>query len=52
MVEYFYKGKSVAGASANIGFSPGWGVTAGGYSGGEQYKDIPDSVADQLDMCY
>ena len=45
MVEYFYKGKSVAGASANIGFSPGWGVTAGGYSGGDQYKDIPDSVA-------
>ena len=44
-VEYFYKGKSVAGASANIGFDPGWGVTAGGYSGGEQYKDIPDSVA-------
>jgi len=45
MVEYFYKGKSVAGASANIGFSPGWGVTAGGYSGGDQYKDITDSVA-------
>ena len=45
MVEYFYKGKSVAGASANIGFDPGWGVTAGGYSGGEQYKDIPDCVA-------
>ena len=45
MVEYFYKGRSVAGASANIGFDPGWGVTAGGYSGGEQYKDIPDSVA-------
>ena len=45
MVEYFYKGKSVAGASANIGFAPGWGVTAGGYSGGDQYKDIPDSVA-------
>ena len=45
MVEYFYKGKSVAGVSANIGFDPGWGVTAGGYSGGEQYKDIPDSVA-------
>lgn len=45
MVEYFYKGKSVAGASANIGFSPGWGVTAGGYSGGDQYKDIPDNVA-------
>ena len=44
-VEYFYKGKSVAGASANIGFDPGWGVTAGGYSGGDQYKDIPDSVA-------
>ena len=45
MVEYFYKGKSVAGASANIGFDPGWGVTAGGYSGGDQYKDITDSVA-------
>ena len=45
MVEYFYKGKSVAGASANIGFDPSWGVTAGGYSGGDQYKDIPDSVA-------
>ena len=45
--EYFYKGKSVAGASIGTGADPGWGVTAGGYSGGEQYKDIPDSVAVQ-----
>ena len=44
-VEYFYKGKSVAGASIGTGADQGWGVTAGGYSGGEQYKDIPDSVA-------
>lgn len=47
MVEYFYKGKSVAGASIGTGADQGWGVTAGGYSGGEQYKDIPDSVAVQ-----
>ena len=47
MVEYFYKGKSVAGASIGTGSDQGWGVTAGGYSGGEQYKDIPDSVAVQ-----
>ena len=44
-VEYFYRGKSVAGASIGTGADQGWGVTAGGYSGGEQYKDIPDSVA-------
>ena len=44
-VEYFYKGKSVAGASIGTGADQGWGVTAGGYSGGDQYKDIPDSVA-------
>ena len=46
-VEYFYKGKSVARASIGTGADQGWGVTAGGYSGGEQYKDIPDSVAVQ-----
>lgn len=46
-VEYFYKGKSVAGASIGTGADQGWGVTAGGYSGGEQYKDIPDSVTVQ-----
>ena len=46
-VEYFYKGKSVAGASIGTGADQGWGVTAGGYSGGDQYKDIPDSVAVQ-----
>ena len=46
-VEYFYKGKSVAGASIGTGADQGWGGTAGGYSGGEQYKDIPDSVAVQ-----
>ena len=46
-VEYFYKGKTVAGASIGTGADQGWGVTAGGYSGGEQYKDIPDSVAVQ-----
>ncbi|MFH6937764.1 hypothetical protein, partial [Flavobacterium sp. FlaQc-30] len=26
-VEYFYQGKSIAGASANIGNDPGWGTT-------------------------
>ena len=46
-VEYFYKGNSVAAASIGTGADQGWGVTAGGYSGGEQYKDIPDSVAVQ-----
>ncbi|WP_295094318.1 DUF2931 family protein [uncultured Flavobacterium sp.] len=44
-VEYFYQGKSIAGASANIGNDPGWGITSGGYVGGEKYKPVPDSIA-------
>ena len=43
-VEYFYKGKSIAGTSANIGADPGWGITSGGYTGGDIYKDVPDSI--------
>ncbi|MGE8340331.1 MAG: DUF2931 family protein [Flavobacterium sp.] len=44
-VEYFYQGKSIAGVSANIGNDPGWGITSGGYVGGEKYKPVPDSIA-------
>ena len=44
LVEYFYKGKSIAGTSANIGADPGWGITSGGYTGGDIYKDVPDSI--------
>ncbi|MGN7808714.1 DUF2931 family protein [Flavobacterium sp. 22076] len=44
-VEYFYQGKSIAGVSANIGNDPGWGITSGGYIGGEKYKPVPDSIA-------
>ncbi|SMP29861.1 DUF2931 family protein [Flavobacterium hercynium] len=44
-VEYFYNGKSIGGASANIGFDPGWGITSSSYSGGEKYKPVPDSVS-------
>jgi len=44
-VEYFYQGKSIAGASANIGNDPGWGTTSGGYVGGDKYKPVPDSIA-------
>lgn len=44
-VEYFYKGKSVAGASSGTGADQGWGITSGGYTGGDIYKDVPDSVS-------
>lgn len=44
LVEYFYKGKSIAGTSANIGADPGWGITSGGYTGGDIHKDVPDSI--------
>ncbi|MEP6806835.1 MAG: DUF2931 family protein [Flavobacterium sp.] len=43
-VEYFYQGKSVAGASTNIGVGQGWGITMGGYTGGDIFKPVPDSV--------
>ena len=43
-VEYFYKGKSIAGISANIGADPGWGETSGGYVGGGKFKEVPDSI--------
>ncbi|OXA94461.1 hypothetical protein B0A66_05225 [Flavobacterium hercynium] len=44
-VEYFYNGKSIGGASANIGSDPGWGITSGGYDGGDKFKAVPDSVS-------
>lgn len=44
-VEYFYQGKSIAGASSGTGVGQGWGMTDGGYTGGEYYKPVPDSVA-------
>ncbi|AZB11222.1 DUF2931 family protein [Chryseobacterium sp. G0162] len=43
-VEYFYKGKSVAGTSA-AGIEPGWGLTSGGYTGGDINKPVPDSIS-------
>ncbi|MCW3162491.1 DUF2931 family protein [Chryseobacterium oryctis] len=43
-VEYFYKGKSIGGTSSSVGINPGWGVTSGGYTGGDIYKDVPDSA--------
>ncbi|MDC8099970.1 DUF2931 family protein [Chryseobacterium rhizosphaerae] len=43
-VEFFYQGKSIAGASASIGADPGWGLTSGGYAGGDIFKPVPDSV--------
>ncbi|UHO40066.1 DUF2931 family protein [Chryseobacterium capnotolerans] len=44
-VEYFYQGKGVAGTSANVGINPGWGMTSGGYTGGEIFKPVPDSIS-------
>ncbi|MFH6937724.1 DUF2931 family protein, partial [Flavobacterium sp. FlaQc-30] len=44
-VEYFYQGKSIAGASSSTGADQGWGITSGGYVGGDQYKPVPDSIA-------
>ncbi|MWB96124.1 DUF2931 family protein [Flavobacterium sp. GA093] len=44
-VEYFYKGKSLAGASSNVGINPGWEIRSGGYVGSDKYKEVPDSVA-------
>lgn len=43
-VEYFYQGTSIAGASTNIGMGQGWGVTMGGYVGGDKFKPVPDSI--------
>ncbi|OXA75282.1 hypothetical protein B0A65_22240 [Flavobacterium frigidimaris] len=43
-VEYFFQGKGVAGASANVGINPGWGINSGGYTAGEIFKPVPDSV--------
>ncbi|ELY2018222.1 DUF2931 family protein [Flavobacterium psychrophilum] len=43
-VRFFYKGKSVGSASANIGIQPGWGETAGGYASGKEEDEIPDSL--------
>lgn len=43
-VEFFHDGKSVAGVSSNVGISPGWETTSGGYTGGEKLKPIPDSL--------
>lgn len=43
-VEYFYQGKSAAGTSANVGIDPGWGINSGGYTGGDKFKPVPDSI--------
>ena len=43
-VEYFYKGESIAGTSTSIGDDQGWGITMGGYVGGDEFKPVPDSV--------
>ncbi|ELY2018223.1 DUF2931 family protein [Flavobacterium psychrophilum] len=43
-VRFFYKGKSVGSASANIGIQPGWVETAGGYASGKEEDEIPDSL--------
>lgn len=44
-VEFFYRGKSLGGASSSTGADQGWGVTSGGYVGGEKFKAVPDSVS-------
>lgn len=41
-VEYLYQGKSVAGASTGAG--NGWGITSGGFTTGNVFKPVPDSV--------
>lgn len=41
-VEYLYQGKSVAGASTGAG--DGWGTTSGGFTTGNVFKPVPDSV--------
>ena len=44
-IEYFYQGKSITGVSTNMGINPGWGITSGGYVGGEKFKPVPDSIS-------
>jgi len=44
-IEFFYNGKSIAGASSGAGIDQGWGITSGGYVGGDKYKAVPDSIA-------
>ncbi len=43
-VEYFYQRKSIAGASTGVGSDQGWGITMGGFTGGDVFKPVPDSV--------
>jgi len=41
-VEFLYRGKGISGASTGAG--NGWGVTSGGFTGGDVFKPVPDSV--------
>lgn len=43
-VEFLHQGKSVAGASTGVGGGQGWGITMGGFTGGDIFKPVPDSV--------
>ncbi|WP_316843479.1 DUF2931 family protein [Pedobacter psychrodurus] len=43
-VSYFYKGEDLAGASSGTGADQGWGITSGGFTGGDDLKPVPDSV--------
>jgi len=43
-VNYFYKGEDLAGASTGTGADQGWGITSGGFTGGDDLKPVPDSV--------
>jgi len=43
-VSYFYKGEDLAGASTGTGADQGWGITSGGFTGGDDFKAVPDSV--------
>ena len=43
-VRYFYKGEDLAGASTATGADQGWGITSGGFTGGDDFKPVPDSV--------
>ncbi|MGQ7853686.1 DUF2931 family protein [Pedobacter sp. WC2501] len=51
-VSYFYKDVNLAGASSTVGINPGWGETSGGFTSGDDFKPVPDSVFVKWDCSF
>ena len=45
IVQFFYKGSVLGGASSNTAISGGWGKGGGSFTSGEEKKPVPDSIS-------